>query len=167
MTPCISQVCTLTSTFADELAAWSDAGWTTVEIWLTKLEDLLKSTSADEIRKQLSDHGVEITSAAYQGGLLTSEGGMRKANFEHFKQRLGLCEMFGIRTLLIAADYCPPAATIDFVRIGESLAEAAKWAAGFGVRLGLEFRSREAICTSLDTAVQLAAFAANRTSACA
>jgi 4-hydroxyphenylpyruvate dioxygenase len=36
-----------------------------------------------------------------------------------------------------------------------SLTQAAQWAAGFGVTLGLEFRGRSSFCTSLDTALAL------------
>ena len=36
-----------------------------------------------------------------------------------------------------------------------SLAEAARWAAGFDVRIALEFRGSGSVCTSLDTAISL------------
>jgi sugar phosphate isomerase/epimerase len=38
-----------------------------------------------------------------------------------------------------------------------SLTQAAQWAAGFGVRLALEFRGKASFCASLDTALALVA----------
>lgn len=45
----------------------------------------------------------------------------------------------------------------DLQRAVVSLTQAAQWAAGFGVRLALEFRAGETFCTNLETAVRLAA----------
>ena len=53
MKPCISQVTTLPATFAEDIAAYADAGWHAVEIWLTKLETHLEQHSASDTRKLL------------------------------------------------------------------------------------------------------------------
>ena len=34
---------------------------------------------------------IALVAAAYQGGLLLSQGEQRKAHFDHFKRRLDLC----------------------------------------------------------------------------
>ena len=52
---CISQSCTLTATFSEELAAWGEAGWAAVELWLTKLETHLETASVADTRNQLAD----------------------------------------------------------------------------------------------------------------
>jgi len=57
---------------------------------------------------------------------------------------------------VIAADHAKPDAG-SLGRAVASLAEAGRWAAGFGVNLALEFRGANAVCASLDTAVALVA----------
>lgn len=156
MTPCVSQVCSLPASFADDVAGYAAGGCRAVEVWLTKLEKHLETHPADDTRKRLADAGVSLPAAAYHGGLLLSRGEARTAALDHFKRRLDLCQSFAIPTLVVAADVARP----DPAALGQavaSLAEAGRWAAGFGVRLALEFRGANAVCTSLDTAVALAA----------
>jgi 2-keto-myo-inositol isomerase len=155
MTPCISQATTLSSPFADDIANYQGTGCRQVEIWLTKLEKHLEDVSAGDTRKALTDAGIHVAAAAYQGGLLLSQGEQRKAHFDHFRRRLDLCQSFGIRTLIVAADH---ARELDVSAPGRaivSLSQAAQWAAGFGVRLALEFRGTDSFCSSLDTALAL------------
>jgi 4-hydroxyphenylpyruvate dioxygenase len=155
MTPCVSQTCTLPSSFADDADNYPAAGCHDVEVWLTKLEKHLEGVSAADTRKALADRGVRLAAAAYQGGLLLSQGEERKAHFEHLKRRLDLCQAFQIPTLVVAADF---ARAIDGPSLGRavaSLAQAGQWAAGFGVRLALEFRGADAFCSNLETATVL------------
>jgi 2-keto-myo-inositol isomerase len=155
MIPCISQATTLASSFADDAANYPAGGCTAIEVWLTKLEKHLQDVSAEDTRKALADRGVKLVAAAYQGGLLLSQGEQRKAHFEHFKRRLDLCQQFGIPTLLLVADFAQTPDAQDLGRAVVSLAQAAQWAAGFGVRLALEFRGTDAFCSCLDTALTL------------
>jgi 4-hydroxyphenylpyruvate dioxygenase len=155
MTPCISQATTLPTPFAEDVAGYAAGGCPTVEVWLTKLETHLEQHSADDTRKQLADRGVALAAAAYQGGLLLSQGEQRKAHFDHFKRRLDLCERFGIRTLVVVADFAQKPDATALQRSVVSLAQAAQWAAGFGVTLALEFRGADAFCACLDTALSL------------
>ncbi len=37
MKPCISEATTLSAPFADDVAAYAEAGWPAMEVWLTKL----------------------------------------------------------------------------------------------------------------------------------
>jgi len=157
MTPCISQATTLPGSFADDAEHYPAAGCRVVEVWLTKLEQHLEHVSAADTRKALADRGISLPAAAYQGGLLLSQGEQRKAHFDHFRRRLDLCQAFGIPTLVLLADF---AQKIDPQALGRavvSLAQAAQWAAGFGVRLALEFRGTDTFCSCLDTALTLIA----------
>src|SRR5262245_44070319 len=157
MTPCISQVTTLAGSFADDAENYPAAGCRAVEVWLTKLERHLETVSAADTRKALADSGVKLIAAAYQGGLLLSQDEERKANFDHFKSRLDLCQSFGIPTVLLVPDFVRQPDVQSIGRAVESLAQAAQWAAGFGVRLALEFRGSDAFCSCLDTALLLVA----------
>jgi sugar phosphate isomerase/epimerase len=155
MFPSISQATTLPSSFADDVENSVAAGCLSLEVWLTKLEQHLESVSAANTLAALTQRGLTLAAAAYQGGLLLAQGEQRKAHFDHFKRRLDLCQTFGIRTLVLAADFVQKPAAQDLGRAVVSLAQAAQWAAGFGVRLALEFRGGDAFCSSLDTALTL------------
>jgi sugar phosphate isomerase/epimerase len=157
MKVCISEATTLPGTFADDVAAYADAGCPAVEVWLTKLERHLESHSVAQTRKLLEDRQVTLAAASYQGGLLLSQGEPRRAHFDHFRRRLDLCEGFGIPTLLLAADFDDQLDPAAPRRAVVSLTQAARWAQGAGVRLALEFRGRAAFCSNLATAAALVA----------
>src|SRR5436305_13176820 len=105
MKPCISEATTLPCSFADDVQAYADAGCTAMEVWLTKLETHLETHSPADTRKLLEDRQMTLAAAAYQGGLLLSQGEQRRAHQDHFKRRLDLCQAFGIPTLLVVADF--------------------------------------------------------------
>src|SRR3954469_4927967 len=105
MKPCISEATTLPLSFAEDVNTYADVGCTALEVWLTKLENHLESHSAADTRKLLADRGMTLAAAAYQGGLLLSQGEQRRAHFDHLRKRLDLCQQFGIKTLLVVADF--------------------------------------------------------------
>ena len=141
--------------FADDVANYAGAGCDAMEVWLTKLENHLENHSAAATRKLLSDRGMTLAAAAYQGGLLLSQGAQRQAHYEHFRKRLDLCQQFDIKTLLVVADFVDKIDDTALNRAMVSLTQAAQWAAGFDVTLALEFRGRNTFCASLDTALAL------------
>jgi 2-keto-myo-inositol isomerase len=155
MKPCISQTLTLPSSFAEDVANYADAGCTSIEVWLTKLEDHLQQHSIAETRKLLDDRNMMLAAAAYQGGLLLSQAQARQAHHDHFKRRLEICQALDIRTLLLVADFVDRIDQSDLERAVASLTQAARWAAGFGITLALEFRAKSAFCASLDTAIAI------------
>ncbi len=141
--------------FADDVANYADAGCGAMEVWLTKLEDHLAKHSAADTLRLLQERGMTLAAAAYQGGLLLSQGEQRKAHYDHFRKRLDLCQQFGIQTLLVVADFVDKVDRTALGRSLVSLTQAAQWAAGFGVTLALEFRGNNTFCASLDTALSL------------
>src|SRR5436190_688368 len=60
----------------------------------------------------------------------------------------------------VVADFAEKVTPTDLERSVVSLKQAGQWAAGFDVRLALEFRGRSTFCSSLDTALALVAQAA-------
>lgn len=155
MNLCISEVTTLPATFAEDVAAFASAGWPAMEVWLTKLETHLQTNSAEATRRSIAESGMALAAAAYQGGLLLSQGDARREHFDHFKRRLGICQEFHIPTLLIVADFAERFDAVSLERAVVSLKQAAQWADGFGVRLALEFRAADTFCSCLDTALSL------------
>ncbi|VTS08380.1 sugar phosphate isomerase/epimerase family protein [Tuwongella immobilis] len=155
MKPCIAQATILTSSFADDLDAMVAGGCTAMEVWMTKLETHLEQHSVDSTKELLAEKGVTPIAAAYQGGLLLSQGEARKSHFEHFRSRLNLCQTFDIPLLLVIADFTTRIDGTAFERALVSLQQAAQWAAAFNIRLGLEFRANATFCNNLDTALTL------------
>src|SRR4029078_2903358 len=101
MKPCISEATTLPGTFADDVHGFADGGCHAMEVWLNKIETHLGGASTAHKRKLLDDRGMTLTAASYQGGLLLSQGEQRKAHYDHFRRRLGLCHSFGLPNLLV------------------------------------------------------------------
>lgn len=157
MKPCVSQAVVMASAFQDDLNAFARAGFPAMEIWLTKLEQALESSTIERIQEKIAQSGVQPVAAAGQSGLLLSQGEERRLHWEQFRRRLGWLRVLGTETLILAAD---PGAGFVAERFGEvltALREAADLAAEFGVRLALEFQARSRFCASLDTAAALVA----------
>jgi 4-hydroxyphenylpyruvate dioxygenase len=155
MKPCLSEALTMPQTFAVDVATFAGAGCDAMEVWLTKLEEHLKTASLDDTRKLLDERGMRLVAAAYQGGLLLSQGEQRKAHYDHFRSRLDLCQQLGIPTMIVVADFVEKVDATALQRAAVSLVQAAQWAAAFGVKLALEFRGHSMFCASLDTALDL------------
>jgi len=155
MKPCISEATTMAASFAEDVQACAAAGFRAMEVWLTKLETHLEKHSLADTRKLLEDQQIRPAAASYQGGLLLSQGEQRKAHFDHLRKRLEICQSLSIPLLLVIADFTGETDSTGLERALVSLKQAAQWAAGFNVRLGLEFRSSATFCKSLDTALAL------------
>jgi sugar phosphate isomerase/epimerase len=145
----------MTTCFADDVAAFADGGCTAMEVWLTKLEKHLESSTIAATRELVAGRGITLAAASYQGGLLLSEGEQRQAHFDQFKRRLDLCQQMGIKILVVVADFVETVDPSHLQNAMASLRAAAQWAAGFDVRLALEFRGNSRFCSSLDTACAL------------
>ncbi len=159
---CISEAASLPGTFAEDVEAFAEGGCRALEVWLTKLENHLEHHSVPDTCKLLEDHQTTLAAAAYQGGLLLSQGEQRKAHYDHFKRRLDLCQTFHIPTLLIVADFVEKVEATDLERAVASLTQAGQWASAFEVSLALEFRGSSTFCSSLDTALALVAACGER-----
>lgn len=157
MKACISEATTLPLSFREDVEIYADAGCAAMEVWLTKLEDHLDRHSVADTHRLLEDRQMTLAAAAYQGGLLLSQGEQRRVHFDHFRRRLDICQEFRIPTLLVVADFAGQMDRTGLERAVVSLAQAAQWAAGFGVRLALEFRGSATFCSSLATALVLVA----------
>jgi sugar phosphate isomerase/epimerase len=155
MKPCLSETLTMTSSFAEDVAAYADAGCEAIEVWLTKLEDHVQQQGIEATRALLETRHLRLAAASYQGGLLLSQGAQRLEMFNQLQRRLDLCQALGIGTLLVVADFVQDVDLTALERARISLKQAAQLAAAFGVSLALEFRSPSRWCSSLDSAAAL------------
>jgi sugar phosphate isomerase/epimerase len=157
MIPCISQATTMSTSLEADLSAYSGGGWTTVELWLTKVEAYLRDHDVADLRGLLDSSGLRAAAAAAQGGLLLSRGAERAAHWEHFRSRLAVLRELGVPTLIVAVDFDRELKAEDYPLAAASLAEAGELAGASGVRLALEFQKGAAFCSSLDTTLALIA----------
>jgi sugar phosphate isomerase/epimerase len=155
MKPCISQATTLRNTFEDDLDVFRTAGWSAVEIWLTKLETFLESHSPEDARALLLANELAPAAAAAQGGLLLSQGDERATHWDHFRRRLTLLRTLGVGTLIVTPDFMRQPTIDDFALAATRLGEAAELAGTFGVKLALEFQKTSPLCACLETALAL------------
>jgi len=154
---CISQATTMSTSFEGDLDAYALAGWSSVELWLTKLEAFVQDRPIGEARALLDDRGLKPVAAASQGGLLLSQGDERATHWDSFRRRLDLLEAFQVPTLVVGVDFTLEAVAEDYARAVASMAEAAELAQSSGVRLAIEFQKSSKFCASLDTALALIA----------
>ena len=155
----LSSVTTLPGTIADDIGSCADAGCHGLEVWLTKLETYLEGKGAwatpTAIKKLLTDRDVKFIGAAYQGGLLLTQGEERRIQFDQLQRRLSICQELDIPTMLIVPDNADHVDVHDIERVQSALAQAADLASTFNVKLALEFRSTTRWCSSLPTAATL------------
>jgi sugar phosphate isomerase/epimerase len=157
MRPCISQATTLSTPFEVDIQSYAMAGWSALELWMTKLETYLQSNSVDRAKSLLESNGIRPVAASSQGGLLLSLGAERSTHFDLFRRRLDLLRELGVPTLIVAADFTREVAPEDYGRAAGSLVEAADLARAAGVRIALEFQKGSQLCSSLDTTLALIA----------
>lgn len=155
MIPALAQVSTLPWPLERDLEDYAAAQVPAIELWLTKLEEFLKTHSVAETKQRFAQHGLQTPVAAGQGGLLSSQGPQREAAWELFRRRLDLCAELGIGTLVVAGDIDPPRAQQDLDRVAASLTQVAQEAGRRGLRVALEFQARAGFANNLQTAAAL------------
>ncbi len=157
MKPALSQVSTLNASFASDVEDYAAAACDCLELWLGKLETYLDAHSLEEVKKLLADHALAAPVAAFQGGLLTSQGEARRLHWDHFARRLEQLRELGVSTLVVAGDVLGVLTQQDLERVQFSLRQAAELAGRSGVRLALEFQAQATLMNNLQTAAAFVA----------
>src|SRR5262245_18523924 len=155
MLPCICQVCSLGGAFEDDIDGYADAAGSAIELWLKKLEEYLATHSAAEVVARAADRGVKLAAAAFQGGLLVSQGEPRRAAWEQFERWISLCAALHVPVRVVVADFLGPFGQTDIERAQFSLRQAGDVAACHGVKIALEFQAKNTFVNNLETAVML------------
>ncbi len=155
MYPAISQVCTLSASFEEDVVNYALAGCDQMEVWFTKLENHLKVHSLEQVRRLCDEHGVRLPSASYQGGLFVIDSDKWEVAWELFCKRLSHCRQLEIPTLILAADVPHPLSQSVLDGLHDRLTRIALEAGRHEVRIAWEFQSRSAFVTNLQTAASL------------
>ncbi|MCA9173487.1 MAG: sugar phosphate isomerase/epimerase [Planctomycetales bacterium] len=157
MRAALSQVSTLPAPLLTELEDYAAGKCTAVELWLTKVEEHLRGNSVESFRDFLASQGIEPLSAAFQGGVLASQGERRAEAWRLLGERLELCRELAVPTLVVACDVPAPLGAEDAQRVQVSLVQLARAAAQTGVRIAIEFQAGSAWGNNLQTAVAMIA----------
>ena len=155
MIPTLSQVCCLNSPFDRDLEDFAAGQCRSVEVWLTKLEEYLKSHTLQDVRFWLDKLGVQLPVASFQGGLLATQGDARHEAWELFDKRLDLCREVRIGTIVVACDVPEPLSQQTIERVQMSLVQVAQAAGRRGLRAALEFQANSSFGNNLQTAAAL------------
>jgi sugar phosphate isomerase/epimerase len=155
MKPCLAQISSLNSPFAQDVEDYAAGACRAIEVWCTKLEDFLREHSLDDLRRLQDEHEITFPVAAGQGGLLTSQGEARASAWRLFDERLALCRQVGIGTLVIAGDVPQPFGQQELDRLTMSLADAARRGGDQGIRVALEFQADAMFPNNLQSAAAL------------
>ena len=157
MIPTLSQVCSLHSPFDRDLEDFAAGQCKSIEVWLTKLEEYLKSHTIQDVRFWLDRLGVTLPVASFQGGVLASQGDARREAWELLVRRLNLCREIGIGTLVVACDVPAPLTQQTIDRVQLSLRQLADESSRRGLRAALEFQADSSFGNNLQTAAALVA----------
>jgi sugar phosphate isomerase/epimerase len=155
MIPTLSQVCSLPSSFEDDVTEYASGGCHYLETWLTKLEQALQRSDADSLRQLLEEHHVEIPAASFQGGLFQAPNAGFDESWKTFQERLKLCAAMRIATLVVSGDIREDLAQSVVDRTTERLAQMADVAAAHDVTIAFEFQAKATFANNLQTAVSL------------
>jgi 2-keto-myo-inositol isomerase len=153
----LSQLSCLNSPFDRDLEDFAGAGFETVEVWLTKLENYLETHTLKDVRYWLEKTRLTLAVASIQGGLLASQGEQRREAWELFNRRLDLCRELDVSTVVVACDVPRPLAQTTIERVQVSLVQVAQEAGRRGLRAALEFQADSAFGNNLQTAAALVA----------
>jgi 4-hydroxyphenylpyruvate dioxygenase len=155
MIPTLSQVCSLHSPFDRDLEDFAAGQCHSVEVWLTKLEEYLRSHTLADVRFWLDKFGMQLPVASYQGGIVASQGEARREAWELLARRLDLCRDLRIGTLVVACDVPAPLTQQTIERVQVSLTQLAQEAGRRGLRAALEFQADSSFGNNLQTAAAL------------
>lgn len=155
MNPTLSQVCTLNSTFEQDIEDYAAGQCRAVEIWLTKLETYVESHTVDDVRRLLEQNEMAAPVASYQGGLLASQGEARKEAWDLLARRLELCRAMGVELIVVACDVPAPLSQQVIDRARASLTQLADEVGKHDMRSAVEFQATSAFGNNLQTGLAL------------
>jgi 2-keto-myo-inositol isomerase len=155
MIPTLAQVCTLNSAFADDVREYAAGQCRSLELWFTKLENVLREKDVQHVRQLLQENDMAAPVASFQGGLLDSQGAARREAWDLFERRLDICQQLAVQTVVVACDISGPLAQIDLERVQVSMTQVAQLAGNRQLRVALEFQAQSAFGNNLQTAAAM------------
>jgi 2-keto-myo-inositol isomerase len=147
-----------------DLAAIRQGGWQAIELWLRHWDGYIERHGLPAARRQLDQAGLPAAGACAQADLFFSIDDDRQRAWDGLRRRLEQCQALGATHLVITPGAPRPApgqaprrpVVADLDPAAEHLRAAGDLAAGYAVRLGIEFLKMSWFVNNLPTALRLA-----------
>jgi 2-keto-myo-inositol isomerase len=151
--PCLNESTTMGAPFAEECAAYAEAGFLNIELWFSKLaQQGLKPPQVDRI---LRGHGLRPVSACACEGYLSPRQGSLKSHLAELEKNFEIAQSLGIPRFVVYSYVEGETSQDDYKVATERLVRVAELAAQYKVRVALEFIARSSLLGSLLTSLQL------------
>jgi sugar phosphate isomerase/epimerase len=151
--PCINEVTTLEAPFEDECAAYRAAGFRNVELWLPKLFKLGLSPAA--IGTALNNHELTAVSACAWSAPLASAQGELEPRLPELECFLEAAQALSVPRFIVFNGFSGEVKQDDYKQAAERMARIADLAAGYHVRIALEFIAGARFLGSFATALSV------------
>ena len=147
--PCLNEATTLEAPFADDCAAYAEAGFQHLELWFDKLRR--QSVQPSEVRELLRRHQLTAVSACASEGSLWRGQGPPEASLQEMERNFELARAIGVPRYVVFSYVQGNVGPDDYHLAAERLQRVAELAARYKVRIALEFLARSALLGSLLT----------------
>jgi 2-keto-myo-inositol isomerase len=149
--PCLNEATTLEAAFADDCAAYAEAGFKHLELWFDKLRR--QSLQPSDVRTMLSNHQLTAVSACASEGPLWRGQGPPEASLHAMERNLELAQAIGVPRYVVFSYVQGNVEPDDYHLAAERLRGVAELGARYKVRIALEFIARSALLGSLLSAL--------------
>jgi 2-keto-myo-inositol isomerase len=151
--PCLNEASTLEAAFADDCAAYADAGFKNLELWFDKLRR--QTLQPSEVRAMLRRHHLTAVSACASEGSLWRGQGPPGASLDEMERSFELAQAIGVPRYVVFSYVQGNVEPEDYHLAAERLQGVAELAARYKVRIALEFIARSALIGSLLSALMV------------
>jgi len=149
--PCLNEATTVEAAFADDCAAYAEAGFKHLELWFDKLRR--QSLQPSEVRALLRRHQLAAASACASEGSLWRGQGPLEASLHEMERNFELAQAIGVPRYVVFSYVQGNVEADDYHLAAERLQRVAELAARYRVRIALEFIARSALVGSLLSAL--------------
>ncbi len=143
--------------FEEDVAAYAEAGFQAMEIWLAKVDAYLeKGNTVQDAGRLMSENGLAAAGACFSR--LTFAGAEeQQKNMDALRGRLEMCQAMGAETLVVIPGVLgSPPTPQTYDTVAEGLAECGEVAEPYGVSLAIEFIKGADLIGSVRTAMDVA-----------
>jgi 2-keto-myo-inositol isomerase len=147
--PCLNEASTLEAPFADDCAAYAEAGFKHLELWFDKLRR--QNVQPSEVRELLRRHQLTAVSACASEGSLWQGQGPPESSLHEMERNFELAQAIGVPRYVVFSYVQGNVGPDDYHLAAERLQRLAELAARYKVRIALEFIARSALLGSMLT----------------
>ena len=140
MKTCINGATTMPYPLQEDVRSASRAGFDGIEIWKEKLDNYLRVNDVDALKRDLAQRKLGVAAICPFGGYFSSTAQDFSAELDKLKPYLEIAHQIGCESLLVCGEK-PSGMSLEKVQetTAERITNLAELAAGFGVKVALEW----------------------------